>query len=75
MWSEVLGEWDVIHQKGHIEKRKKDKSTWAIEEIGDVEADIVAGGARSGAKQDEGVLGLGPWELELGSPQPPAASR
>jgi hypothetical protein len=38
--------WDVIHQEGHVEKRKKDKSTWTIEEVGNVEADIVAGNAR-----------------------------
>jgi hypothetical protein len=58
MQSKVLGEWAVIHlQEGHVEKRKKDKSTWTIEEIGNVEADIVAGNAKLGAKQDEEV-----WE-------------
>jgi hypothetical protein len=57
MQSKVLGEWDVIHQEGHVEKRKEDKSTWTIEEIGNVEADIVAGNARLGAKKDEEV-----WE-------------
>jgi hypothetical protein len=46
MQSKVLGEWDVIHQEGHVEKRKKYESTWTIEEIENVEADIVAGNAR-----------------------------
>jgi hypothetical protein len=31
MQSGVLGEWDVIHQEGHVEKRKKDKSTWTTD--------------------------------------------
>jgi hypothetical protein len=62
MQSKVLGEWDVIHQEGHVEKRKKDKSTWTIEEVGNVEADIVAGNARLGAKQDEEV-----WEGKVSS--------
>jgi hypothetical protein len=55
MQSKVLGEWNVIHQEGHVEKREKDESTWTIEEVGNVEADIVAGNARLGAKQDEEV--------------------
>jgi hypothetical protein len=55
MQSEVSGEWGVIiHQEGHVETRKTDKSTWTIEKIGNMEADIVAGNARLGAKQDEG---------------------
>jgi hypothetical protein len=29
----------------YVEKRKKDQSTWTIEEIGNVEANIVAGDA------------------------------
>jgi hypothetical protein len=62
MQSKVLGEWDVIHQEGHVEKRKKDKSTWSIEEVGNVEADIVAGNARLTAKQDEEV-----WEGKVSS--------
>jgi hypothetical protein len=45
MQSEVLGEWDVIHQEGQVETRKKDESTWTIEERGNVEADNVAGNA------------------------------
>jgi hypothetical protein len=28
MQSEVLGEWDVIHQEGHVEARKTDKITY-----------------------------------------------
>jgi hypothetical protein len=44
-----------IHQEGHVEKRKKDESTWTIEEVGNVEADGVAGNARLGAKKDEEV--------------------
>jgi len=60
MQSEVLGDWDVIHQEGHVEKRKKDESTWTIEEIGNVEADGIAGDARLGAKRDEEV-----WDEEV----------
>jgi hypothetical protein len=26
MQSKVVGEWDMIHQEGSVEKRKKDKS-------------------------------------------------
>ena len=48
----------MIHQEGHVEKRKKDKSTWTIEEKGNVEADIVAGNARLGAnKTGRGGMG------------------
>jgi hypothetical protein len=60
MQSEVLGDWDVIHQEGHVEKRKTDDSTWTIEEIGNVEADGIAGDARLGAKKDEEV-----WDEEV----------
>jgi hypothetical protein len=60
--SKVLGERGVIHQEGHVEKRRKNKSTWTIEEIGNVEAAIVAGNARLGAKQDEEV-----WEGKVSS--------
>jgi hypothetical protein len=45
-------------KEGHVEKRKKYQSTWTIEEVGDVEADGVAGGARLGAKKDEDVVKL-----------------
>jgi hypothetical protein len=48
----------MIHQEGHVETRKKYDSTWTIEEIGNVEADIVAGDAIGWVqKQDEEV-----WE-------------
>ena len=43
-----------------MEKRKKDASTWTIEEIGNVEADGIAGDARLGAKRDEEV-----WDEEV----------
>jgi hypothetical protein len=61
-----LREWDVIHQEGHVEARKTDKSTY-VEYRGNtcrerVEADIVAGNARLGAKQDEEV-----WEGKVSS--------
>jgi hypothetical protein len=59
MQSTVLGEWDVVHQEGRVEKRGKDESTWTIEEIENVEADTVAGNTRLGAKQDERRYGTG----------------
>jgi hypothetical protein len=44
MQSEVLGEWDVILQEGHVESRDA-KERWeyldCIEERGNVEADNV----------------------------------
>ena len=57
MQGAVLGEWDVIHQEGHVEKRKTDESTWTIEERGNEQADNVAGNARLGAKRDEEIWG------------------
>jgi hypothetical protein len=39
----------------YVEKRKKCENTWTIEEVGNVEAGIVAGDARLGAKKDEEV--------------------
>jgi hypothetical protein len=49
-------------QEGHLEKRKKGQSTWTIEVIENMEADVVAGKARLGAKQDEEV-----WEGKVSS--------
>ena len=43
MRDSVQGEWDVRHQEGHVEGRKKDKRTWTDEETGNVNADHVAG--------------------------------
>jgi hypothetical protein len=37
----------------YVEKRTKGESTWTIEGVGNVEADVVAGNARLGAKKDE----------------------
>jgi hypothetical protein len=49
----VAGVWDVKHQEGHVEKRKKDIREWTNEEWGNVEADHVCGRARKMALSDE----------------------
>jgi len=55
MRDSVQGEWDVRHQEGHVEGRKKDKRTWTDEETGNVNADHVAGRVRLQAVREESV--------------------
>jgi hypothetical protein len=49
----VLGEWNVKHQRGHVEGRKHNSSEWTDEEWGNVEADDVCGWARKMALGDK----------------------
>jgi hypothetical protein len=36
----VAGVWDVKHQRGHVEGRKKDQRKWTNGEKGDVDVDV-----------------------------------
>ena len=48
---EVLGRWRMLHQRGHVEKRKKSRRSWTDWEWGNVQSDRVAGNARRAAQR------------------------
>ena len=46
----MSGRWAVIHQRGHVERRKKSRKTWTEWEWGNVQSDRAAGQARRAAQ-------------------------